>query len=420
MNGLGGGKMLFNLNEFLRAVSFALDFIEMDLLGVTSKHGKRTAYTSLSIAREMGFSEESLHDIAALAILHDNGVSEKSLHDKFQTGDLADPKSIERVKVHCTIGEDNVSTYPFLTKISNVIKYHHERYDGNGLFNIKGDEIPLMSQIIYLADVIEVNFELENNDFNLQSKIISFVKEQENKMFSPMVVEAFCSAARDEIYWENLRDENIDRALINETPEYITDLPIEKIRKITGVFSKIIDSKSKYTQRHSRDLSQKTSIMADYYSMDHEEKMKLIIAADLHDIGKLAVPNNILDSPNKLTSKEFEIVKKHSYYTRVALQEISGFEDITEWASNHHEKLNGKGYPFGKTSKDLDFNSRLIACLDIYEALTEERPYRQSLSHIEAMEILNKMKEDGFIDRRITEDIDQVFSKLTSFSVMPA
>ncbi|GLC29148.1 HD-GYP domain-containing protein [Clostridium omnivorum] len=99
-----------------------------------------------------------------------------------------------------------------------------------------------------------------------------------------------------------------------------------------------------------------------------------------------------------------------SFYTRQALQEISGFEDITEWASNHHEKLNGQGYPFGKTAEALDFNSRLIACLDIYEALTEERPYRRALSHRSAMDILNKMKEEGFIDSKITQDIDNVFN----------
>lgn len=138
--------------------------------------------------------------------------------------------------------------------------------------------------------------------------------------------------------------------------------------------------------------------------------MKLIIAADLHDLGKLAISNDILDCPRKLTDEEFELVKKHVYYTRIALQEIKGFEDITEWASNHHKKLNGKGYPFGKTEKDLDFNSRLMACLDIYQALTEERPYREGLIHKEAMKILYEMCSRGFIDGNITEDIDRVFS----------
>lgn len=153
--------------------------------------------------------------------------------------------------------------------------------------------------------------------------------------------------------------------------------------------------------------------MADFYNLEKEEKMKLIIAADLHDIGKLAVPNDVLDKPDKLSDEEFKIIMKHPEYTRLALQEIKGFEDITEWASNHHEKLNGKGYPFGMTDKELDFNSRLMTCLDIYQALTEERPYREGLSHEKAMEILKSMMDNGFIDTKITKDIDYVFSSLS-------
>lgn len=406
--------MLFNLNEFLIALSFALDFVEIDILGATSNHGKRTAYISLKVAEELSLDSKSLYDIVALAILHDNGVSEKSLHDKLLIGDSINIKKIEGVRDHCIIGEENIREYPFLTDVKNVIKYHHERYDGTGFFNLKGEEIPLMSQIIHIADGIERNFDLKNNNHHIQSKAVDFVNNQKNKMFSPNIVAAFLSAIKNEQFWTSLNNDNISNALKNDTPKYSMELKIKEIRKITGVFSKIIDSKSKYTRRHSGDLSLKASFMVDYYNMNHEEGIKLMIAADLHDIGKLAIPNSILDSPTKLTAEEFETVKKHPYLTRVALQGIKGFEDITEWASNHHEKLNGKGYPFGKTAKDLDFNSRLMACLDIYEALTEERPYRQPLSHSETMTILNNMKDNGFIDPKITKDIDYVFGKIKS------
>ena len=403
--------MLFNLNEFLIAVSFTLDFVEMDVLGVTSNHGKRTAYLSLKIAEELGLKAEELHDIVSLAIMHDNGVSEKSLHDKFLNEDEISVKSIERIKEHCTIGEENIIEYPFLTKVKNVIKYHHEKYDGTGFFAVKGEAIPIMSQIIHLADTIEVSFDLGNNNCEMASKMLKFAQGEKNKMFSPKVVEAFAKVLHKEQFLRNLKKEYVGTTLREDTPNYSLELSMEKIRAITGVFSKIIDAKSKFTERHSKDLSIKAAIMADYYKMPQEEKMKLIIAANLHDIGKLAVPNDILDSPNPLSSKEFEIIKKHPYYTRVALQEIKGFEDITEWASNHHEKLNGKGYPFGKPAEALDFNSRLIGCLDVYEALTEERPYRVGLSHEEAMEILNSMKDNSFIDAGITEAIDYVFKK---------
>jgi HD-GYP domain-containing protein (c-di-GMP phosphodiesterase class II) len=404
--------MLFNLNEFLISLSFALDFVEMDLLGSKSNHGKRTAYISLKLAKQLGLDSKKLYDIVALAILHDNGISEKSLHDKLSIGNFLNIKRVEAIKEHCLIGEKNISSYPFLTDVKNVIKYHHENYDGTGFFKVKGDEIPLMSQIIHISDAIERNFDLKNNDIHMQSKVLKFTNSQKNKMFSSDIINAFVAVANNENFWMNLKDHNISNALKNLTPQYTVELTIKDIRKITGVFSKIIDSKSKYTRKHSSDLSNKAAFMIDYYNMNHEEGVKLMIAADLHDIGKLAIPNDILDSPNKLTNEEFETIKKHPYLTRLALQEIKGFEEITEWASNHHEKLNGQGYPFGKTAKDLDFNSRLMACLDIYEALTEERPYRHPLSHREAMNILNNMKDKGYIDEKITNDIDYVFGAL--------
>ncbi|MFR1804218.1 MAG: HD-GYP domain-containing protein, partial [Faecalispora jeddahensis] len=100
--------------------------------------------------------------------------------------------------------------------------------------------------------------------------------------------------------------------------------------------------------------------------------------------------------------------QSHTYYTRKALEMVQGFEDITEWAANHHEKLNGKGYPYGLTADQLDFNSRVLACVDIYQALTEERPYRMALSHEESVGILDTMAKQNLIDGSIVRDIDAI------------
>lgn len=402
-------KMLFNLNEFLMSVSFALDFVEMDVLGEPSNHGKRVAYIALKVARELGLEPKELHDIVSLSILHDNGVSEKNLYNNIVSKEDIALNEIELAKRHCIIGEKNVIDYPFLTDVQNVIKYHHEKYDGTGFFNLKGDEIPIMAQIIQFANVMEMN-----NNFRTKSKeeILDFVRDKENVVFSKEIGDIFRKISEDEKFWSHINSNSIGHIIRKETPNYSLELSFKQIRNITKVLSKIIDCKSKYTERHSRGLSEKVEIMADFYKKNNDEKTQLVIAADLHDIGKLAVPNSILDSPNKLTEKEFKIVKSHVYYTRVALHEIKGFENITEWAANHHEKLNGKGYPFGLTADDLDFNSRLMGCLDIYQAITEERPYRKGLSHKETMNILNKMSSEGYIDNNITKDIDFVFGNL--------
>lgn len=121
------------------------------------------------------------------------------------------------------------------------------------------------------------------------------------------------------------------------------------------------------------------------------------IAALLHDIGKLSIPNCILDKNGKLTSEEMRIMRSHTYYTRLILSKIDGFEDITDWASNHHEKLNGKGYPLGLSEEEISLESRIMAICDIYEALTADRPYRQGMSMENAFKIIETMVKSGEI-----------------------
>ncbi|WP_427337700.1 HD-GYP domain-containing protein [Caloranaerobacter sp. DY30410] len=403
--------MEFNLNEFLLAVSWALDFIETDILGVPLNHSKRVAYISLKMAEEMGMQPEEIFDLVSLALLHDNSISEKAIHDTLQNRNVDILNSIESCRKHCIISEENLKNYPFLTNVEGVILYHHENYDGSGFFGKKEDSIPLMSQIISLADTLDLKFDLKNSYFKNRNEVLSFVKANENKLFSSKLVNIFLKVSKNTSFWLDLKDEYIIKALKSNVPSFSKNLNLKKIHDITRVFSKIIDSKSKFTLKHSYGLSLKVSEMSDYYNKDREEKLKLIIAADLHDLGKLAIPNSILDKNSKLTEKEFDIIKTHTYYTRIVLSEISGFKEITEWAANHHEKLDGSGYPFGKNNKQLDFNSRLMACLDIYQALTEERPYRKPMPHYKAIEILRQIANSGGIDIAIVNDIDKVFSK---------
>ncbi len=84
------------------------------------------------------------------------------------------------------------------------------------------------------------------------------------------------------------------------------------------------------------------------------------------------VCNEILEKPDKLTDEEFDKMKNHAGYTYLMLSQVDGFEDIRDWAALHHEKLNGKGYPFGKTADELNEQERIMACVDIYQALTED------------------------------------------------
>src|SRR5450830_1259973 len=139
--------MNFNLNEFLRAIANALDTIEINIFGMPTNHSKRIAYISVKIARELQLTDEEIFDLASLAIMHDNGASMKLLQDKLNGTTKEKINIIESRKEHCTLGEDNLKNFPFLTNPQNIIKYHHEKFDGTGFFGLSGDKIPLLAQI---------------------------------------------------------------------------------------------------------------------------------------------------------------------------------------------------------------------------------------------------------------------------------
>lgn len=400
--------MKFNLNKLLLSLSYTLDFVEIDILGVSTNHSKRVAYIALLMGKELGMTKHELFDLVSCALLHDNGATKYMLNKKNSVKLHIRRKVLENLEEHCIIGEENLKNYPFWTDTTNVIKYHHETYSGTGFFGIKGEEIPLMSRLIYFADRLDVLFNLKNVQYHDINNIKDFVITNAGTLFDTNIVETFLTISKKAHFWLDLHDEFLNRALNMEVPKFQVDMSWDDIECITSVFSNIIDSKSIFTRNHSKGLAEKASIMGRYYNKNEEEIIKLRIAGELHDLGKLAISNEILDKPDKLTEEEIHTTKNHVYFSRVSLEPIDEFREITQWAANHHERLDGSGYPYGLTEKDLDFNSRLIMCLDVYQALREERPYRKGLSHEHTIKILENMVTRGHIDKFITDDIKAV------------
>jgi HD-GYP domain-containing protein (c-di-GMP phosphodiesterase class II) len=402
--------MVFNLNSLIVSLSSALDFLEMDLLGVASHHARRVAYVVMQTARALGLPDDEIFDAIALAILHDNGIAASQGAQAESGRSRGKLLTAEKARRHCELGEENLEGYPFLSRQEGVIKYHHENYDGSGYFGLSGKEIPRISRLIRLADSVELGFDLGSADYAEKARIREHIKDASGKMYAPEDVEAFFAASAHPSFWLDLGDEYVSVAIHKYAPSYQKEMNLAEIRSATVVFSRIVDSKSRFTRIHSQELSSRAARMAERYGLGPDAILELRIAADLHDIGKLAVSNSILNKPGKLDPQEMDLIQRHTYYTRKSLERIEGFELITEWAANHHEKLDGSGYPYGKKAEDLDFNSRLMACLDIYQALVEERPYRPSMPHPEAMKILRGLSAAGKIEPSIVEDIDAVFT----------
>jgi HD-GYP domain-containing protein (c-di-GMP phosphodiesterase class II) len=201
-----------------------------------------------------------------------------------------------------------------------------------------------------------------------------------------------------------MKNFSIERALSEYLIPNVKIMDWKEIFGIAQIFSKIVDTRSKYTENHTTNIIRTAEIAAEYYGFDENEKYKFLIAAALHDIGRLTIKSSLLEKKEKLTSEQIQIFKSHSYYTKFTLKQIYNFNDISNWAANHHEKLNKKGYPEALGAQSLDFNSRLLACLDIYQAFREERPYRKGLSYQQTYTMMQKMVLNKSIDAGIIND----------------
>src|SRR5690606_24057309 len=110
------------------------------------------------------------------------------------------------------------------------------------------------------------------------------------------------------------------------------------------------------------------------------------------------------------SESEFQVIKSHPYYTKLILKQIEGIEDIAEWAGNHHERLNGKGYPEKLTEAQITREDQIIAIVDIYQALTEDRPYRKGYDCSTAIGIMKDMVDRGEISREMLNDFKHYIS----------
>ena len=178
--------------------------------------------------------------------------------------------------------------------------------------------------------------------------------------------------------------------------------------KVCQCFAEIIDAKSTFTGEHSTRVTGYALELAQYFQFEKERLKTLEHAALLHDIGKLGVSNSILEKPGRLDAEEFNKVKEHPYLSTKILTPIRGFERVTEIASAHHERLDGKGYWQGLSGDQLDLDMRILTVSDVFDALTARRPYRDAMSADEALKIMRKDEGTAFDPSclRALEDIN--------------
>ncbi len=188
------------------------------------------------------------------------------------------------------------------------------------------------------------------------------------------------------------------------------EIEFEDLNSIVLMFSHIINAKSIYTAKHSDGVADLSRFLGELFKLPAHTCDMIELASLLHDLGILRVPDKILEKTGKLTESENFIAQRHSYDTYEILKNIKGFEDISKWAAQHHERVDGSGYPYRSNAKDLSIEARIIAVADVFQALTQKRPYRDKFPPKDIMSILKSQMQEGKLDKDVVLMIENNFT----------
>ncbi|MCL2442263.1 MAG: HD domain-containing protein [Treponema sp.] len=396
--------MKIRMDELIQSIAVALEVVESRLLGASTNHGKRIAVLCSLMGKELGMDNEGIKALTTCALFHDNALTEYILSEHKKN----DAQGIN-FKLHCEYGQRNIEKLSLKSDINGFILYHHERADGRGLFGKKEGEFPVGAELIAIADMIDVKYHLQRVQPGNIPLLQKDIEAQKNRCFTKTAADVMLAILNADTLFL-LHDENINKTAAQLLPAWESEAQDETMMNLADLSAKIIDYASVFTRKHSIQIANKTWLMGVYYNFDPTTHSKAYLAAAMHDLGKLYTPTEILEKPGKLDDNEFNIIKDHIRGTYDLLSVITGFEDICNWASSHHEKLDGSGYCFGKKADELDFISRLLACTDIYQAVSEERPYHPARTHSDTMQVLFSMADKGLIDNKIVKDCNTVMA----------
>lgn len=376
-------QIQFNLNNFLLSISLALDLVEKDICKTKKNHSKRLAYISLKLAQRLDYTPQEMADLCAYCLVHN----------------IALNKEKEYNKAHFELAQNLVDELPFLCGYKNVLKYHQENFDGSGIFGKVENEIPAFSQIISFAHLLDTEFDLTGEDVENRKGIVEYLGKNEDTLFSKEIVDAFLDIASTIDFWLDMQNENdILYFIFGSLHDFTITPTFEEVLNYTSIFMNLNDENENFLDRCTK--------MADFYEFEHKDKQTYLIAASLHNIGKLAIPKKILNKSDKLTSNEYEVVKAYPYYTKKILSNLMGFNDITNWASRVQETIDGEGYPYKLSAKDLSLKDRLMAALNVYQSLRSKKFYRDRFSHEDSIKIMEDLANSKKLDMAIVNDIN--------------
>jgi len=423
-----------SLSEVISAMTFALDMTE----GAVPGHSLRSCLLGMRLAAAMDISEEMRSSLYYALQLKDTGCSNNAARmtqivggddraakniaklvdwTKPQSFNLRSLKALwsnvlpdgtliqrvgrmarmglrqhrnnrEMIQLRCERGAEIVRKLEMGELAAEAVRCVDEHWDGSGYpENLRGENIPLLARICSLAQNLDIFATDSGTDAAMQ-----VVRQRSGKWFDPELVKIAEDLNANGMLWANalVSDgvENTRLGVLALDPGVNTRLGAERVDRICEAFASVVDAKSPFTYRHSIGVADVAVQLAEEMGLAPERVQLVRRAALLHDIGKLHVSNTILDKRGDLTREEWAEILKHPAVTRSILERVSSFRELAVVASEHHEKMDGTGYPLGLKGHQMCMESRLIALADTFAALAEERPYREAIMPEKIMQIL--------------------------------
>lgn len=384
--------MNIDIRQVVLAIGSAVDLVGVDDV----LHGRRVAVMAVECARQLGWSEDDQGLIFDAGVLHDCGVSSTRVHRN-----LVNELDWEGSREHCDRGFTLLKDFEPLAHIAPIVRYHHTHWED--LAALKPDpRAARFANLIYLVDRVDVNaapYYADNALLLHVEEIRDLIDRHRGIFFSPELVEAFLDASRSEAFWLLLDEDFI--------PQFVADMGcmsrkltinLEELKRFALIIAEIVDAKSHFTTEHSLGVARLSRVLAGMTGIAGEGLDLIETAALFHDIGKLQIPDEVLESPAKLSPAERALMKRHSFATHQILRRLGGFDQLARWASEHHETLRGDGYPFHLLAGEIALESRIIKVADIFQALAQNRPYRGPVPPGEILTFLRSMEKENEVD----------------------